>query len=163
MRYAVLIVAVFGLWALRSYDQTTVWHDERSLWAYAVAVSPEKPRVLVNYGRSLELDGRVEDARLAYLATVDGSDDVRRNAEANREAFAVALTNLGRIERQALHPFQAEAYLSRAVRRFPAFGPARFQLAMLYASQGRCSEMTTELQTVKSLTQQTVNLACEPF
>ena len=51
--------------ATRSY--AAVWRSESALWAYAVRLAPEKPRVLNNYGVTLAMVGRLEDARTVFV------------------------------------------------------------------------------------------------
>lgn len=56
-----LIVVLTMAVSTRRY--AAVWHDESSLWAYAVRLAPQKPRTLNNYAVTLVLQGRLADAR----------------------------------------------------------------------------------------------------
>jgi tetratricopeptide (TPR) repeat protein len=155
-------VALLSLWALRSYDQAGVWLDERSVWAHAVTVSPVKPRVLINVGRSLELDQRPADAVFAYQAALESSWDARRPWRDSREARAVARTNLGRLAFNAGRRGDGFAYFDAAVDEWGEFAPARFQRGIAYARVGRCDESRRDFEAVLALTGKDVRVACEP-
>lgn len=59
---ALLLVALGSLTVLRNQD----YRSEVALWEATVQYSPKKARVLNNLGYAYQLDGRVDEARVAY-------------------------------------------------------------------------------------------------
>ena len=60
-----LVLAVLAL-ASSSRQYAAVWHDEPTLWAYAVRLAPHKPRAINNYAVGLVLQKRFTEARVWF-------------------------------------------------------------------------------------------------
>ncbi len=64
-----IVVLLFILTATayptRAYVE--MWRSDLTIWQHAATVSPQKPRVLVNYGLALMRDGHLDEAQRVFL------------------------------------------------------------------------------------------------
>lgn len=80
--------------ALLSFRQSLVWQSEMSLWAQAVAVSPQSPRPRINLGLELQQRGRYPEALAQYQEAVRLSWDKRRLPSHQAISMAGASNNI---------------------------------------------------------------------
>ena|SRR3990167_10984890 len=64
---ALLLVVLLAL-AGSARQHAEVWRSESALWAHAVRLSPQKPRVLNNYGVTLVMRAQFDEARQVFEA-----------------------------------------------------------------------------------------------
>lgn len=63
---ALLLAVVLVAMAVSTRQYAAVWRSEATLWAHAVRLAPQKPRVLNNYGVTLAMQGRLQEARAVF-------------------------------------------------------------------------------------------------
>ncbi|NGY05233.1 ArnT family glycosyltransferase [Solimonas terrae] len=81
-------IALLSALAWRTHERNLDYADEPSLWRQTLSQSPDKPRVLNNYGVALRLEGRELQARAAFLRAlaVDPTfEAARKNLDATTD------------------------------------------------------------------------------
>jgi tetratricopeptide (TPR) repeat protein len=130
---ACLVLAVAA--GVRSYAQTAVWRDSRSVYEHVLRVNPNEVHALVNLGIQLANEGDVAGAlrhfeRAADVAPTD--TDVLFN-------IGVAYRRLGR-------PDEAIAAFERALAVDSRLTDADREIAEIYEEQGRLDEAVRQLR-----------------
>src|SRR3990167_9413997 len=64
--FAGLLLILVLATAVSRQRYVAVWQDEPSLWAYAVQLSPAKPRTVNNYAVTLVMLGQLSEARAEF-------------------------------------------------------------------------------------------------
>jgi tetratricopeptide (TPR) repeat protein len=105
-----------------------MWHDDLSLFAAAVEVSPKSPRAWLNYAVQLQHAGQRDRAEAAFRRSLALGD----SAEAEHNLGAL-LDELGR-------PAEAEPHLRAALRLMPDDRASNKNAAIFYARHGRYAE-----------------------
>jgi hypothetical protein len=132
---AVLVVVVLaGLGGL-SWRQQGVWRDKGTLWAHAVAVTPECVRCHVNLGAWLAEQGRLAEAIARYERALE-LDPRRAELHAN---VGLVLVRLGR-------PGEAVTRFESALAPHPDRLGVRVSLVAALVAAGRLPEAVTRLE-----------------
>lgn len=84
-------LALLSVLAWRTHERNRDYADEPSLWRQTLTQSPDKPRVLNNYGVALRLEGRELEARAAFLRAL-ALDPAFEPARKNLDATVDRLT-----------------------------------------------------------------------
>ncbi|MEM6327157.1 MAG: tetratricopeptide repeat protein [Bacteroidota bacterium] len=147
----------------QAYEQAGRLTEVEGVYRQALEIQPAAANVRINYGRFLEAQRRVDDARQAYRraaadAPFDGrahynlgtllarEGDVSGAIRSLREAVRLvplngdALTNLGVLLAQQGAEAEAGGFLRRAVNAEPGNANAQANLALYYANTGRLGE-----------------------
>ena len=134
--------AICLAFAMRTYSRNADWLDERSLWASAVAVSPESARAHNNLGTALPLPDRLPDAIAEFQTALRIRPD---DAEAHNNLGSALAHVPGRLS-------DAIAELQAAVRISPDYAAAHYNLGLaLLETPGRLPDALTELQAALRL------------
>lgn len=59
-------LVLLGAWMIQTHQYVKVWRSDLTLWRYAVAQAPQKPRPAVNYGLALLRAGQLPEAARAF-------------------------------------------------------------------------------------------------
>lgn len=134
------------VWAAVTRGQVARWADDVTLWRAAVAVTPTKPRPVLNLGRALELQGQWAAAFEFYQRTWSFALDPRRPEPANRFARAAAETNLAHIYLRTGRTREAVTQLTHTLRWWPTFPYAHYNLGRLLWASGDCENGMAEIE-----------------
>jgi tetratricopeptide (TPR) repeat protein len=161
------------LLAVASAAQARVWRDSLSLWERAVAVAPRSGRAWQNRAEALAFSGRrdeavsairtmleVEPANLVFalyggqrLYELVGAAAAAEAEGILRDAAARAPSDIGsaHVALSWLVPERGNAaeaveLLQEAVRRQPRLAPARFNLGLWHAREGRLARAAEEME-----------------
>lgn len=97
-----------------------------NLYLKAIGIQPAASDIRINYGRFLETQNRLEDARTQYQLAIE-----------EEPSLAVGHYNMGTVYLRMGSLAEAEASLKEAVRLDPFYDAALGNLGLLYASSGR--------------------------
>jgi tetratricopeptide (TPR) repeat protein len=130
-RAAMVLVAglVLAACALRTSNQLGHWQSSTSLFTHALKVTTENHLAHNNLGSALAAEGKLEEAKVHYLAAL------RSNP-----SYAGAAYNLGVLCALQERPAEAMEYLAQTIRLDPRFAAAHCKLAQLLAAQKRFDE-----------------------
>lgn len=132
------LVGLLGVWALLSARQVPVWTNHRTLWTHALALTPNHPRVVLNYGRALDLGGDLEGADAAYLLAIGLA--TRLPPEARGAIDAIAASNRGHLA-LARHDIAGALRILNALNQEdPTFQPGQINRAIALTLAGSCVE-----------------------
>lgn len=154
------VVILFGL---HTWQRSSVWRDELSLWSDAAARAPAMFRAQGNLGLALYERGELRSARERLEIAVELNPgysktwnnlglvyeglNLRERAQASfsralelRPDLAGALNNMGRLALDRGEPLEAQRYLRRALEVNPGYGEARVNLGRAYQQLGEPRE-----------------------
>jgi tetratricopeptide (TPR) repeat protein len=107
-------VLIIGLLAVRTYNQTSYWHDSERLWRHATDVTTDNHIAHHSLGNALLEQGRLDEAIVEYRKSLA----IRPDRAAVESNLGNALLRLGRVDEAMPHlqqaiesdPNYAEAY-----------------------------------------------------
>lgn len=143
MKHVGLLVVLLLL-ASVTRARVWVWHDERTIWEDAIQYAPQKPRVLLNYGRQLEAIGDRDGARTLYYRALAASFRPQQSEYTRRFAKSAALSNLSHLLVESGDLDQAGALLDSVIAEWPRFAPAHYNRGVIWFSQGNCHQAQRE-------------------
>ena len=129
------IVAVFVLGFL-TWTQIGVWRDTRTLWERVLTITPESSIAHYNLGKTLETEGRVEQAIELYSRAVTLNP-----------GYADAHHNLARLLARRGQQDQAVEHYRRALEIQPNDADTHNNLGLLLAIRGDIKSSLEELHT----------------
>jgi tetratricopeptide (TPR) repeat protein len=144
-RRVIFPALVLVVCAIITHQRVSVWYSERTLWADAVAKTPNKPRPVMDYGRALEMDGDLDGALNQFMAVIPLTLDDRRGTRANRFAMAAAETNIAHIYLRTGREASALKVLSGTLSWWPEFPYAHYNIGRLLWAHGACADGLTEI------------------
>ncbi len=149
-RATIALGAVFIGLGLLTMRQTRVWHDSRSLWEHAAAVSPGSVFIRNNLGVAAHDEGRYEEAIIHFsFAEGSGANDVYSVNVSTLIAiihndWAVELTENGGFEEALLH-------FREALRSAPEPWRTHRNIAVALGHLGRTEEAKIHLARAAAL------------
>jgi Flp pilus assembly protein TadD len=131
-------LALLLAWTVLSAAYVPVWRTNLSLWGRAVTLAPEKARVLLNFGRALDIAGVQADAEVNYRQAWALSESLPAGERAVIDR--AVRTNLGHLALVRGDPNEAVAILKGVVSTYHEFPPAELGLAFALMTARRCNE-----------------------
>ena len=122
----VLLTVTLTAFALKSYDRTWDWKNEKSLYLSGLEVCPNNAKIHYNVAKLLGEEGQVQSAISFYRTALRLHPD-----------YEGALNNLANIYRQNGDFSKAERLLLKAVRINEEFSTAWMNLGVVQAELGR--------------------------
>ena len=120
---------------LLTENQLRYWHDSKSLFAHAIAVTSDNANAYIDYGVALEQEGRFAEALIPY-----------REAARLDPDNAIAHFNIGNLLDKMGKPAEALPELFQAVRLDPKPAHAHNVLGSVLLKQGRDAEAIDEFR-----------------
>ena len=120
-RQMVWLLCAIGL----CLQRTAVWQSEQHLWQAAVQKAPQMYRTQANFGKALQVEGRLDEAFAAY-----------RRAIALDDHQADAFNNMATVYHLKGEMDQAISWYKQALERNPGLEEVHQRLADAYAQQG---------------------------
>jgi hypothetical protein len=130
----VAVAALLAVYAGLTWRQQAAWRDTGSLWAHAVAVTPECPACQLNLGHTLLEAGR-SDAALPHF---ERALALRPDRAGSYRSLGIALEALGRRD-------EAIASYQRGLDVVPGSLAVRLQLATALLAAGRLGEVVSTI------------------
>jgi tetratricopeptide (TPR) repeat protein len=130
----VATAALLAVLAVVCQAQVKTWHDSKSLFGHAIAVTPRNYLAHLNYGVALAHDGREDEAIAEYIKAIA----IQPNMVEAQAAYGTALHAQGRYA-------QALPHLRRALRLRPDDAQLHRTLAINLEDMGRRDEAIDEL------------------
>lgn len=155
----VLIILLIMVSAYSTKTQNKIWKDELSYWGHAVKVSPNKGRLLNNYGVALSTAKRIDESietykkackadpdytepiiNLAFHYQARGDYDLAmeqyKKAINMREFHPEMYLNLGSLHLTKKRYKEAEICFDIALKHRPYYSRAHFNKGVMYEQQG---------------------------
>jgi tetratricopeptide (TPR) repeat protein len=114
---------------LRAYTQTSYWRDSESLWAHALAVTPDNEIARYNFGSALGRKGRLEEG----IAQLQRALQIDPNLGAAHNNLAIALSKKGRLD-------EAIAHYQEALEIEPNHAVTEFDLGNAFLKKGQLDQ-----------------------
>lgn len=127
--------------SLVTFSRSQDWFSDRTLWASAVRVTPDRPRPHVNYGRALQLDGELDPALDQYWAAIVTAQNPRRIHGLNLYCRLSAETNAAIVLVSVNRYQEAWDLLNHVLsdRTWPEFPYALYSRGVILARAGECT------------------------
>ena len=132
---SVVGIGTLSILGFLTWGQIGVWRDTRTLWEYAVAVTPDSSVAHYNLGKTLETEGKADQAMELYRRAVTRNPD---NADAHY--------NLARLLARQGQQEEAISHYRRALEIKPDDADTHSNLGLLLALRGEVEASLDELQ-----------------
>ncbi len=146
MHVALVRWALFVGLAVLTWHGQPHWASESALWEHAVAVTPNRPRPLVNLGSVYDHSGHRWEAGVAYKRALGESYDVRRGAQWRREVKATVEVNIAHLLMEQGYLASAMRELDTTIADYPDFPYAHYNRGAVLRLYGACFESMREYQ-----------------
>ena len=116
----------------------SVWKDNLSLWEYSIKKYPTEAIPHLNYGMSLSIAGKTDEAIKELLIIF------QPGVKSNRELRAYAANNLGVAYLEKKDAGNAEIWFNKAISYNPRHYKPYFHLGLIYLAKGKHGNSVTD-------------------